>query len=986
MPKPVSEWPLLLCGPMLRRVEPGAVSVFVALKHPRTVKLSVFAAGAAPVAEQEQASVEIGRYLHVCCVTLRLPAPTPLRPGVIYRYDLTFTATATRDSLDTGPATTTLTTLGLLDGVYPLGYERNALPSFALPPADLNHFKLVHGSCRKPHGESYDALPVLDSIIRGTRANPNGRPHLLLLTGDQIYADDVADPLLAELTRAAELLLGPPAERVFGLAYEPDELAPGRRAKYLKPPFTSGELTSHLLTLGEYCAMYLYVWSDALWPAQLPTFDQLPADEQARYDPKHKAAYDKQVESIRFFLLGVGSVRRALANVATYMIFDDHDVTDDWFQTRKVMRDTLVSSVATGVVVSALGAYAMFQAWGNTPEQFEPGQVGRILLETLGLWRGRNNASFVQLASAVLPGSAGVGLRWDYELVGPNFQLIVLDTRTQRSYPSPDDRAAPDLLAPDGIARQLSARKPQPPKRVTLVVSAAPVFGHWIHEEIQRGMASIGQEGPGDLETWLVPSRRSAFENLLQALTGFERVVLLSGDVHYSFAAVVQYWDHRQTPERRATFLQLNSSAMKNEISLTRAISRWTPGDAAFLGWTAPGWHVISRGRGVYVGGTPAVKEVPMGEALVTEPNWRYRVQFIVDQRSADSRTVPPLSRRPAGAGWMERAAWDAAYQRYAAENDQHRGVVGVNNLATVSFDSGLGADDQPLLIVHQRLWFLLPGTPDRPRPYTSHSVGLDVLPATASKPTALSVGPSLPPLPEWADLISFRPPRAVQEAVRARSGIFAWDFHRLESAVGDISLDYYPVRVTVLPSLAGSRLAPAQLLSIVRKALNSVINTAISEFLPYDEAVDGPVWLSESPLNAVLHIGIKLEGIEPEAGSVACTSFRPDRWIFSTLWTPRDLRHPVSGNRAFGFVANEDGTHTFYTRGADRTTGPDDWALSHVIFSGADKLWTSFQDGLVAYVKAKGGEAHKEPKHAERYNWPEAARRYWSPAEDWLR
>lgn len=192
MPKPVAEWPLLLCGPMLRAVTPTSVSVFVALKHPRKVRLSVLPPGSstAPLGEIEVDSRKLGAYLHVALVTLTLGRP--LAAGSVYRYNITLTASGTRDSLDTGPTTQTLSDLGLLTGSLGLGYDKNALPSFALPPG-LPYLKLAHGSCRKPHGERRDAFPILDTIIRHTRSDPFARPHQLFLTGDQIYADDVAD-------------------------------------------------------------------------------------------------------------------------------------------------------------------------------------------------------------------------------------------------------------------------------------------------------------------------------------------------------------------------------------------------------------------------------------------------------------------------------------------------------------------------------------------------------------------------------------------------------------------------------------------------------------------------------------------------------------------------------------------------------------------------------------------------------------------------
>jgi hypothetical protein len=77
-------WPLVLAGPMPRRVEPGAVSVFVACRRPRTVRLSIYR-GTRPdpdrlVHAEDGRTVPLGRSLHVAVVTARPPTPTP-RPG-----------------------------------------------------------------------------------------------------------------------------------------------------------------------------------------------------------------------------------------------------------------------------------------------------------------------------------------------------------------------------------------------------------------------------------------------------------------------------------------------------------------------------------------------------------------------------------------------------------------------------------------------------------------------------------------------------------------------------------------------------------------------------------------------------------------------------------------------------------------------------------------------------------------------------------------
>ncbi|MFY0568681.1 hypothetical protein ACN28E_33345 [Archangium lansingense] len=66
--------------------------------------------------------------------------------------------------------------------------------------------RVLHGSCRKPHGGSIDRLPTADALIGASLVDGSPRPHQLLLTGDQIYADDVADPMLALIHEVADAL------------------------------------------------------------------------------------------------------------------------------------------------------------------------------------------------------------------------------------------------------------------------------------------------------------------------------------------------------------------------------------------------------------------------------------------------------------------------------------------------------------------------------------------------------------------------------------------------------------------------------------------------------------------------------------------------------------------------------------------------------------------------------------------------------------
>ena len=77
--KRIEEIPLILCGPILRRVELHSVSVFVALKVSCEVTLSIYKGNTKSAAnlkfEGTRETVSLGKYLHVCVVTAKLSFP-----------------------------------------------------------------------------------------------------------------------------------------------------------------------------------------------------------------------------------------------------------------------------------------------------------------------------------------------------------------------------------------------------------------------------------------------------------------------------------------------------------------------------------------------------------------------------------------------------------------------------------------------------------------------------------------------------------------------------------------------------------------------------------------------------------------------------------------------------------------------------------------------------------------------------------------------
>ncbi|GAA4728000.1 hypothetical protein [Phytohabitans rumicis] len=784
--------PLVLAGPILRHVAADQVTVFVALREARTVTLKVYAGTGGirtTVFEGSRATVPLGSSLHVVAVTAASSPPVAkLVPETTYYYDL---------DLGGGLTLASAGVLALAATTNPLALPGADLPSFSLAPAALDQVRLVHASCRKPHGESIDALTALDDMIAeaGTDATTpafaRARPHQLFLTGDQIYADDVADVLLYLLVDAASALLGwqetlPGSNAAL--------LTPGARASLtLAAGLTSGIPTagypkSHLMRFGEFAAMYLFAWSPVLWPADLPT----DADVGTA---TNLTALGRERARIASFRTTLPVVRRVLANVPTYMVFDDHEITDDWYMNRRWVGPEQAARRPTGglldkplgrrVVQNGLLAYALFQAWGSTPEQFAAtgtaGEPGRALLAAATSWRGTSGdahdtaiATRVGLPPAALAANATAltrpagALRWHYRVApaGGRYEVLALDCRTARAYPVGADTRAAGLLSTAAIAEQVTNQPDDPNLRVTIVIAQTPVLGLPFIEDKQR--AATGDDvWANDVEAWSL--NEDAYQRLLGALAiRRRRVVVLSGDVHYTFAARMTYWATRpygqaqQAAPIAAAIVQMNSSALKNQTSdalFADTIRLHTGGYNQFfvqnvgrrldlVCWATPqtsNLEVGGGGRPISASrwppgwnGTPAVVDLarmPSGSHVAVQPEWRYRVEYLRGEKPAPGQDtpMPTLTNLPADAA-ARTTAVAGVHAAYNANlrNDEGRDIVGRNNVGELRIElDGAGV---PLRVVQRSWWrFRDEVTPEAT---TTFTVGLD--PATPTAPGPL--------------------------------------------------------------------------------------------------------------------------------------------------------------------------------------------------------------------------------------------------------
>src|SRR6266536_157062 len=461
--------PLLLAGPILRRVEPTLMSVWVALRDPCRVRLKVWEGRAesgrpTPLAQSPVThTLRLGVRLNLVEVTVQLPATAGVsfQADSLYSYDLEITD-------DASGTLHTLNTLhmleeGFFDGFarLPLGFEAGLLPSFAPPPSELTNLTLLDGSCRRPGHPTPDALAMVDDLIFGDDAykDPRARPHQLFLGGDQIYADDVLPLHMLLVMELAINLIGwtgddnPPSLRDViehirldtilkkidettiidpanpAAGYEKEDPVvtatdpdlPVERGSFPEErrlsttrrdaQFTSDGGASHVISLGEFAALYLTVWSNAVWGTEVTgaTYaanadspgdhraiawdEELPhgglivmpdvgypgrvaghlyvAPEDESHAEK-KLRKDKTPEKVQQslrdgfkilqeFRRTLPKVQRALANVPTYMMLDDHDVTDDYFLNPMWRDRVLTSEMGQAILHNAMVAYALFQ-------------------------------------------------------------------------------------------------------------------------------------------------------------------------------------------------------------------------------------------------------------------------------------------------------------------------------------------------------------------------------------------------------------------------------------------------------------------------------------------------------------------------------------------------------------------------------------------------------------------------------------------------
>lgn len=894
--------PLLLAGPIVRRVEPTLASVWVALSQPATITLRIWegrvSTGSGNVlnVSDPTPSVRVGDQLHVALPLVKILPTSPrlLEPGKIYSYDVEIkTATATHNLQSLG-----LLNTGTFQGrrVEALGFDENALPGFALPPAEITDLHVIFGSCRRVDHESFDAMVWIDDLMReNPDENPysykdaDKRPHQLFLGGDQIYADDVSRCHMHMLIDLGKRLIGdhpPEALETVGEARElvpvgsirkkkvaqplkfedyGDELKPGAPGttasdfmlpadhpwfpsgrRYLQSivdaQMTSTDGTSHLFSFGDFAAMYLSVWSNAVWTPHrdplapelldLPTKEEvlqrpkwpdiistyvgtpfnmeetrdpiLPNDtDEAKEKKKRSPFRDKGYvgyarrddgkyttddgkpqtaeehfakvvearelslgkERVRLtqFHDGLAKVRRALANIPTYMMFDDHDFTDDWNLNPMWYDRVYTTDLGVTAARNALASYAVFQDWGNDPIRYEKQDDYKELLARItqlfptgepgpvAAAANRLDEMFgfkEQVVSDPLTGrfpARNPIIKWHYSVAGPNHLAVAIDNRTRRSFvsrigPPGNVEGSFDQSARTAQTEQIPAGPFTDGKEVLLVIAPLQVLGPPLLDELvapaafrvfdmvgykskldpelkfgSRGMAGTN---PDAIEAWAFdPLTLEAF---LARLKPYGKVVLLSGDVHYSTSTVMSYFTKGETDPAR--IVQFTSSGFKNvmpsyitvidrSLALAHLIVR-QPLGAERMGWLRRPSDPIVLEAGTGEEKIPRdyrgkLKEEPTllptlgwpDDTTINpsqRPDWSWRVEPIFDLRADEARPAPIQQFRFPDASGVQVALTEAAGPDsikgfHAVAGRQQHSLETLKNSRQILFRSNFG-------------------------------------------------------------------------------------------------------------------------------------------------------------------------------------------------------------------------------------------------------------------------------------------------------
>ncbi|MER6637455.1 alkaline phosphatase D family protein [Streptomyces microflavus] len=365
--------------------------------------------------------------------------------------------------------------------------------------------RISFGSCRwaaSPGGGQDPVGPdALVTLAARLAADPAAeRPDVLLLLGDQVYADETSEATRQRLAARRDLREAPGAE---------------------------------VADFEEYTCLYDESWRDP-------------------------------------------EVRWLLSTVPSCMIFDDHDVIDDWNTSAAWQRDIRATPWWHERIVSGLMSYWVYQHLGN----LSPAELAADPLYATVTASPDGTEALRRFAAETDADPART--RWSYQRIFGRVQLLMVDTRAARVLD--EERRA---MLDDDEARWLRERVLENPAAYDhlLIGSSLPwLLPPLVHDaETWNAALCAGARGgrwarfgeklrrAADLEHWAAfPDSFGRFTELLRrAGSGPDApatVCVLSGDVHHAYIAEPHWPATTPGGAPDAHILQLTCSPVHNSV------------------------------------------------------------------------------------------------------------------------------------------------------------------------------------------------------------------------------------------------------------------------------------------------------------------------------------------------------------------------------------------------------------------------------------
>jgi hypothetical protein len=411
-----------------------------------------------------------------------------------------------------------------LDGLTPgsaLPYRVQVNGEAAWPEADSQlpdpviatlspsrRLRMAWGSCRTSvdhdaAGNRTHGVDAMRTFALAISEDASLRPDLILLLGDQVYADMTTEAM-QEFIRSRRDITEPPGKELKD--YE------------------------------EYAHLYRLAWSD-------------------------------------------DANRWLLSTVPSAMIFDDHDVRDDWNASLDWKKQMEATSWWHGRIVAGLASYWVYQHLGNlSPAERAEDEIWRLLLAHSGPDEPDLTDALDAFADRV--DREPRTYRFSYRRDFGDIRLVVVDSRAARDL-TPTARALVDSTEWEWLDAQLEGGI-----RHLLIATSLPfllpVGLHHVEawdEAISQGAwgrtaARIGERlrQMVDLEHWA--AWQNSFQSLAEIVTEIadgkrgpapESLMFLSGDVHFSYIAEVDR-------PRGGRIVQAVCSPVRNPLPI---VMRW---------------------------------------------------------------------------------------------------------------------------------------------------------------------------------------------------------------------------------------------------------------------------------------------------------------------------------------------------------------------------------------------------------------------------